>query len=178
MKKINAAIIVGSDSDLPVVNSTTKILDEFGISYTLNVASAHRTPEYVKQCIRSAERQGAKVFIAAAGMSAALPGVVAAETILPVIGIPMEGRSLNGLDALFSIVQMPPGIPVATVAIGKAGATNAAILAAEILSVGDSRLKSKISAYRKKMADTIIKKDKMLKKSGIEKYISKNQAKR
>ena len=111
-------------------------------------------------------------------MSAALPGVVAAETILPVIGIPMEGRSLNGLDALFSIVQMPPGIPVATVAIGKAGATNAAILAAEILSVGDSRLKSKISAYRKKMADTIIKKDKMLKKSGIEKYISKNQAKR
>ena len=178
MKKISAAIIVGSDSDLPVVSFTTKVLDEFGISYSLNVASAHRTPEYVKQCIRSAERQGAKVFIAAAGMSAALPGVVASETILPVIGIPMEGKSLSGLDALFSIVQMPPGIPVATVALGKPGATNAAILAAEILAAGNARLKNKIGAYRKKMADTIIKKDRMLKKSGIEKYISENQAKR
>ena len=177
MKKLSVAIIVGSDSDLPVVNSTIKVLDEFGISYSLNVASAHRTPEYVKQCIRTAERLGAKVFIAAAGMSAALPGVVAAETNLPVIGIPMEGKSLSGLDALFSIVQMPPGIPVATVAIGKPGATNAGILAAEILAVFDTRLRGKIGAYRKKMADTIIKKDRMLKKSGIEKYMS-DQAKK
>ena len=177
MKKISVAIIVGSDSDLPVVSSTTKILDEFGISYSLNVASAHRTPEYVKQCIRSAERQGTKVFITAAGMSAALPGVVAAGTSLPVIGIPMEGKSLSGLDALFSVVQMPPGIPVAAVALGKPGATNAAILAAEILAISDARLKSKINAYRKKMAETIIKKDKALKKSGIEKYIS-DQAKK
>lgn len=168
---------MGSDSDLPVVNLTTKVLDEFGVSYSLNVASAHRTPEHVKQCVKNAERQGAKVIITAAGMSAALPGVAASETILPVIGVPMEGKSLSGLDALFSVVQMPPGIPVAAVALGKPGATNAAILAAEILAIGDPRLKAKINSYRKKMAETIIKKDKALKKSGIEKYMSE-QAKK
>jgi len=177
MKKIKVAIIVGSDSDLPVIENATKVLDDFNILYSLNVASAHRSPEYVKQCVRLAERSGAKVFIAAAGMSAALPGVVASETALPVIGIPLEGKSLSGLDALFSIVQMPPGIPVGTVALGKPGATNAAVLAAEILALSDSSLKNKIKNYRKKLSDTIIEKDKVLKKSGIRKYISQYQKK-
>ncbi len=178
MKKIQVAIIVGSDSDLPVIQSTTKALEDFSIPYSINVASAHRTPKYVQICVRAAEKQGAKIFIAAAGMSAALPGVIASETTFPVIGIPIEGKSLNGIDALFSIVQMPPGIPVATVALGKPGATNAAILAAEILALGNPSLKNKISLFRKKLAETIIKKDKMLKKSGIEKYISEAQKKK
>ena len=177
MKKKQVSIIVGSDSDLPVVQSATKTLDEFGISYSLNVASAHRTPEYVKRCIHEAERNGVKIFIAAAGMSAALPGVVASETILPVIGIPIEGKSLSGMDAILSIVQMPPGIPVATVALGKSGATNAAIVAAEILSLNEPALKKKLVAFRKKLADTVIRKDEMLNKSGIEKYISESQKK-
>lgn len=175
---IKVAIIVGSDSDLPVIQLTAKALEDFSIPYSINVASAHRTPKYVKICVRAAEKQGAKLIIAAAGMSAALPGVIASETTLPVIGIPMEGKSLNGMDALLSIVQMPAGIPVATVALGKPGATNAAIVAAEILALSDSALRNKISLFRKKLAETIIKKDKILKKTGIEKYISEAQKKK
>jgi len=172
MEKIRVAIITGSDSDLPVIAAASKILAEFGISSSINVASAHRTPERVRQCVRTAEKRGAEVFIAAAGMAAALPGVVAAETTLPVIGVPMEGKSLGGMDALFSIVQMPPGIPVAAVAIGKAGATNAALLAVQILAVGDGALRKKIAAYRKKMADSVMKKDAVLQKKGLETYIA------
>lgn len=171
MKKIQVAIIVGSDSDLQAAASAAKALDAFGIAYSINVASAHRTPAKVKSVVSKAQKDGARVFICAAGMAAALPGVVAAETVLPVIGVPMEGKSLAGMDALFSIVQMPPGIPVAAVAIGKAGAQNAGVLAAQILAVGDQSLKRKLEDFRKKLAATVAQKDTRLQKIGLEKYI-------
>ncbi|MCL2144883.1 MAG: AIR carboxylase family protein, partial [Endomicrobia bacterium] len=127
-EKIDVAVFVGSDSDLPVINETLKTLKSFGLAYSINIASAHRTPEHLKKNINCAVGSGVKVFIAAAGMSAALPGVVASETVLPVIGVPMEGKNLSSMDSLFSVSQMPNGIPVACVAVGKAGAVNAAIL--------------------------------------------------
>ena len=169
--KAKVAIVVGSDSDLPVVAETTHILDTFEIGYTVAVASAHRTPEKVKKYIRDAEKNGAEVFIAAAGMAAALPGVVASETILPVIGVPIDSKHLGGVDALFAIVQMPPGIPVATVAFGKPGARNAALLAVQILSVKDVSLRDKMIAFRKKNADVILEKDTQLQELGIKKYL-------
>ncbi len=169
--KIKVAIIVGSDTDLPVVAETIKLLESFDVKYAVAVGSAHRTPEKVKKFIRQSEKNGAEVFIAAAGMAAALPGVVASETVLPVIGIPIESKNLGGVDALYSIVQMPPGIPVATVAIGKPGAKNAAVLAVQILSVKDVSLRAKMSAYRKKTGDAIIEKDKRLQSLGIHKYL-------
>lgn len=171
MKKIRVAIIVGSDSDLPVAAATVKVLDELGLPNRVNIASAHRTPERVRQLVRDAENHGAGVFIALAGMSAALPGVIAAETMLPVIGVPLEGKSLGGLDALFSVGQMPPGVPVAAVAVGKPGATNAAILAAEILATGDLELRGKIIEYRKRLTSTVVEKDNQLQKLGLEKYL-------
>lgn len=171
MEKIKVGILVGSDSDLPTIESTVKVLDEFKIAYKITVASAHRTPEKVKSFINDCEKSGVEVFIAAAGMAAALPGVVASETALPVIGVPLESKNLSGLDALFSIVQMPPGIPVGTVAIGKAGATNAGILAAQILSIKYSEIKEAMKKYRKKMKQTIMEKDNSLQKLGIKKYI-------
>ncbi|MCL2390077.1 MAG: 5-(carboxyamino)imidazole ribonucleotide mutase [Endomicrobia bacterium] len=170
-EKTDVAIVVGSGSDLAVVNETVKTLKEFGLSYSLNVASAHRTTEHLKQCIAGAHSSGVKVFIAGAGMAAALPGVVASETVLPVIGIPMEGKNLASMDSLFSIVQMPKGVPVATVAIGKAGAINAAVLAAQIIAISDDSLKEKLVQYKKKQAEAVIKEDLKLQKDGIEKYL-------
>jgi 5-(carboxyamino)imidazole ribonucleotide mutase len=174
MKKILVAVIVGSDSDLPSLQGAMKLLEEFGVPYRLHIASAHRTPQHVKECVRVAENDGAKVFIAAAGMAAALPGVVAAETLCPVIGVPMEGKALSGMDALFSIAQMPPGIPAAAVAIGKAGAMNAAVLAVEMLAVADEALRTKLADYREKMAMGILAKDKRLNDLGLEQYIAEN----
>ena len=178
-KKINVAIIVGSDSDLPSVSPTAKVLESFGIPYRINVASAHRSPAKVRSIIKEAEKQGAEVFICAAGMAAALPGVVAAGTVKPVIGVPMEGKSLAGLDALFSIVQMPPGIPVAAVAIGRPGAQNAGVLAAQILAVKDKALSRKLADYRKKLANAVSEKDSRLQRYGIDRYIEmqKNETK-
>lgn len=176
-EKVLVAVITGSDSDLPAVEAAVKILTEFGIAYSVTVASAHRTPEKVRQYVKDSEAAGAEVFIAAAGMAAALPGVVAAETAFPVIGVPLESKSLAGVDALFSIVQMPPGIPVATVAIGKAGAANAGVLAAEILSVKYPELRVKLAQYRKKMAGAIAEKDAELQKLGIKKYVEKMSGK-
>ncbi len=170
-KRIDVAVIVGSGSDLPVINETVKTLKEFGLAYTINIASAHRTTEHLKQCIKNAEKAGAKVFIAGAGMAAALPGVVAAETTLPVIGVPMEGKNLASMDALFAIVQMPKGVPVACVAIGKAGAVNAAVLAAQIISLLNDGLKEKLTAYKQKQAQSVVNEDLKLQKDGIEKYI-------
>ena len=170
-KSIQVAIIAGSDSDLASVAAASKVLGWFGIPFRINVASAHRTPGKVKTIIREAEKQGAEVFICAAGMAAALPGVVAAETIKPVIGVPMEGKSLAGMDALFSIVQMPPGIPVAAVAIGRAGAQNAGVLAAQILALKDVSLKKKLEDYRRELAHSVSEKDNRLQKIGIEKYV-------
>jgi 5-(carboxyamino)imidazole ribonucleotide mutase len=174
MKRILVSIIVGSDSDLPSLQGAARVLEEFGVPYRISIASAHRTPQRVKECVRSAEQEGARVFIAVAGMAAALPGVVAAETTCPVIGVPMEGKSLSGMDALFSIAQMPPGIPVAAVAIGKAGATNAALLAVEILAVSDDALRDTLAQYRGKMAAGIIAKDKKLNEIGLERYIAES----
>jgi 5-(carboxyamino)imidazole ribonucleotide mutase len=171
--KIDVAIIVGSGSDLPVINGTVKVLKNFGLSYSLNIASAHRASEYLKQCIQEAENSGGKVFIAAAGMAAALPGIIASETILPVIGIPIDGRNLSSFDSLFSIVQMPKGVPVATVALGRAGAVNAALLAVQIIATADESLREKLKTYKNKMVDAIVNEDLKLRESGIEKYIKR-----
>jgi 5-(carboxyamino)imidazole ribonucleotide mutase len=169
--KVDIAIIVGSRSDLSLIMETIKVLKEFGLTYNLNIASAHRTVDHLSQCIKKAEAVGVKVFIAAAGMSAALPGIIAAETLLPVIGIPVAGRNLANLDSLLSIVQMPRGVPVATVALGKSGAVNAAILAVRIMAVSNDDLKNKLKAYKMKMMEAVIEEDLKLQKDGIEKYI-------
>ena len=171
MNKIQVAVIMGSDSDAPVMKTTVKILDDLGLAFSINIASAHRTPEHVRKCVKIAVSRGAKVFIAAAGMSAALPGVIAAETILPVIGVPMEGKTAAGLDALLSIAQMPPGIPVAAVAVGPAGAGNAAILAAQIIAVADRSLQKKLKQYREKMASAVVGKDTKISSMGLEAYL-------
>jgi phosphoribosylaminoimidazole carboxylase PurE protein len=149
MNKVS--IVMGSASDLPTVNEVIHLLREFKIAFEVKVLSAHRTPKELAQYVESAPHKGVKVFIAAAGMSAALAGVIAAHTTLPVIGIPMETRNLKGLDSLLSTVQMPSGIPVASMAIGKAGAKNAGIFAAEILGICDKRIAKKLLAYKKSM---------------------------
>ncbi|MDR1401194.1 MAG: 5-(carboxyamino)imidazole ribonucleotide mutase [Endomicrobium sp.] len=168
---IDVAIIVGSKSDLPLIKESIEVLEEFGLSYTLNIASAHRATQHLRQCIRSAESSDVKVFITVAGMAAALPGVVASETVLPVIGVPVDSKNFLSLDALFSIVQMPKGVPVATVAVGKTGAINAAILAVQIISVKDKGLNKKLKTYKNKMLENIIKDDFELQENGIERYI-------
>ncbi|MFA7074749.1 MAG: 5-(carboxyamino)imidazole ribonucleotide mutase [Endomicrobiaceae bacterium] len=170
-KKIEVAVIIGSDSDLPVVSETLKLFDKFKVEYSINVASAHRTPALVKECVKQAVSKGVKVFIAAAGMSAALPGVVASETILPVIGIPIDGKNLSSMDALFSIAQMPPSIPVACVSIGKAGAVNAAVLALQILALNNENISEKLLKYKEDVAKIIMEKNKRLKDIGYVKYI-------
>lgn len=148
MKKAKVGIIIGSESDLPLLEKTTQILIDLGIDYELVIASAHRTPEKVVNFAKSAEKKF-DVIIAGAGMAAALPGVVAAHTNLPVIGLPVSSKALLGHDALFSIVQMPPGVPVATVAID--GAKNAAILAAQILALKFPKIKLKLSKMKKEL---------------------------
>ncbi len=150
-------ILTGSESDLTVAKETVKLLEEFSIPYRIEVASAHRTPERVVRLVKEAEKDGAEVIIAIAGMAAALPGVVASQTVLPVIGVPVNSSPLNGIDALMSMAQMPAGVPVATVAIGKAGAKNAAILAAEILGLKDQKIQKKLKQFREKMAEDIEK---------------------
>lgn len=155
-KKALVGIVVGSSSDLEVVSHVEKVLQKYGIPYLLTIASAHRTPERVRQFIHLAEKQGVKVFVAAAGRAAALPGVVASETVKPVIGIPIESRSLRGLDSLLSVVQMPAGIPVGCTAVGSGGAINAALLAVSILAVGDSALSRKLVEYRLKQSKKVV----------------------
>ncbi|HVT44453.1 MAG TPA: 5-(carboxyamino)imidazole ribonucleotide mutase [Thermoanaerobaculia bacterium] len=148
-------ILMGSDSDAGVMSRAADALDELGVAYELTVASAHRTPERVQDIIRDAEKNGARVFIAGAGAAAHLPGVVASLTSYPVIGVPLEGSALGGFDALLSIAQMPGGIPVATVAVGGAGAKNAGILAAQILAIGDPGLADRLQASRSKMREEV-----------------------
>ena len=155
MKKVG--IMMGSDSDLPVVEKAIDALKEFGIPYEVHVYSAHRTPEQVKEFTQNAEANGFGVIIAAAGMAAHLAGAVAANTVLPVIGIPVSAKKLDGLDALLSTVQMPSGIPVATVAVD--GAKNAAILAAQIIALGDADLSLKLKADREKAANIVLEKN-------------------
>ena len=148
------SIIMGSTSDLPVMEKAAKFLDDMEVPFEMNALSAHRTPSEVERFAREAEERGLKVIIAAAGMAAALPGVIAANTTLPVIGVPIKGM-LDGLDALLSIVQMPPGIPVATVGVN--GAQNAAVLACEMLALTDEALAGRMRDYKKGLAQKIVK---------------------
>ena len=147
-KTPRALVVMGSTSDEPVMEKMKKYLDYFGISYEFQVVSAHRNPAKTASLASEAEKNGYDIIIAGAGMAAALPGVVAAHTTLPVIGIPLAGSELKGVDALYSIVQMPPGVPVATVSIGSAGAKNSAVLAARILALKYENLKNKLDAFR------------------------------
>jgi len=156
-KKIKVAILMGSKSDLETVEESTKILKGLKISYEMKVLSAHRTPKDVVKYVESLPKKGTQVVIAAAGMSAALAGVVAAHTVLPVIGIPIETRTLKGLDSLLSTVQMPKGIPVACMSIGKHGAQNAGILAAQILALNDAKIGKGLLKMKVEMAKVIRK---------------------
>jgi 5-(carboxyamino)imidazole ribonucleotide mutase len=156
-------IIMGSDSDAPIMSQACEALDELGIGYEMKVASAHRSPERTKEVITTAEREGAAVFIAGAGMAAHLPGVVASFTTKPVIGVPLASGALQGFDALLAIVQMPPGIPVATVAVG--GARNAGVLAAQIVGTSDAALAARLREQRAGMAEGVAKKSQKVERS-------------
>ena len=157
-KNVLVSVVMGSDSDLPVMTEATTVLEEFGIDYELILTSAHRTPLRTTKFAVSAAGRGIKIIIVGAGAAAHLAGVIASQTTLPVIGIPIDATALNGLDALLSTVQMPGGIPVATMAIGKAGAKNAALFAARILAVENKGISTKLSSYIKKMARDVEKK--------------------
>ncbi len=155
MSHVSVLILMGSDSDAPVMQAAVDVLREFDIPCEMTVASAHRSPERVMRLVAEAPGRGVKLFIVGAGAAAHLGGVVAAHTTLPVIGVPIDSSALKGLDALLSTVQMPPGVPVATVSIGKPGATNAGVLAAQILAVGDQAMAARLEAYKKKLADKV-----------------------
>ena len=163
MSKPKVAIIMGSTSDMAAMQETMAGLQKFNIPFEVNVLSAHRTPKQVINYISTVRKRGIKVIIAAAGGAAHLAGVVAAHTILPVIGVPMETKSLAGIDSLMSTVQMPSGIPVATLTIGKAGAKNAAILAVQILALDDKKLAARLKRHKKEMTAAVLKKNRSLK---------------
>ena len=162
-------IVMGSDSDMPVMKKAAEVLEELGISFDMRIISAHREPDVFYDYAKTAEDAGIKVIIAGAGMAAHLPGMCAAIFPMPVIGIPMHTTSLGGRDSLYSIVQMPSGIPVATVAIN--GGTNAGLLAAKILATSDDELLSRLQDYSEKMKNEVIEKDDKLTKVGIEAYL-------
>jgi phosphoribosylaminoimidazole carboxylase PurE protein len=149
---MNVMVLLGSESDFEVIEEALKLLKEFRVPYRLEVASAHRSPERTVRLVKEAEAEGAEVFIAVAGKAAHLAGIVAAQTVRPVIGVPVESAALAGLDALLSTVQMPKGVPVATMALGKHGGANAALLAIEILALKDEELRKKLIGHRAKMA--------------------------
>ena len=151
-RRPRVGIVMGSDSDLEVLRETIKVLDDIGIPHEVVVASAHRTPERTRRYATRAERRGIRVLIAGAGGAAALPGFLASLTSLPIIGVPINSSALNGLDALLSMAKMPKGVPVATVAVGKWGAANAGILAAQILALSDANVRKRLAAFRKAMA--------------------------
>jgi len=169
MKKIIkpfVSIILGSDSDLSIMKETTSVLEEFAVSHEILFISAHRNPEGLSQQIK---KSSAKVFIGAAGGAAHLPGVIAAQTIAPVIGVPIKAKSLEGLDSLLSIAQMPSGVPVATVAVN--GGRNAGLLAIQILAVADKSLAKKLRDFKEKMRENVEKKSQKLQKLGVQKYL-------
>lgn len=165
MSKPQVSIVMGSDSDLEIMREAGKALDEFGIAYEMDVTSAHRSPDRTADFARKAAENGIRVIIAGAGGAAHLAGVIAAHTTLPVIGVPIPSTSLNGMDSLLSTVQMPAGIPVATVAIGKPGATNAGILAAQIIGLADEAVGKKLHAHKQKLARGVEDKSRKLKES-------------
>jgi 5-(carboxyamino)imidazole ribonucleotide mutase len=164
-------IIMGSDSDLPVFAEAAQVLEEFGVSYDMTVGSAHRAPERVQKYSSGAIERGIKVLIAGAGGAAHLAGVIAAHTTLPVVGLPVKAKSLDGLDSLLSTVNMPPGIPVATVGIN--AGKNAGLLAVQILAISDKSIQDKLSAYKKKMSDEVSAKGDKLSEIGYKKYLEK-----
>ena len=162
MAKPVVGILMGSDSDLPVMQEAASMLQEFGIEYEMTIASAHRTPKKVLEYSQSAERRGLKVIIAGAGWAAHLAGVVAAQTTLPVIGVPIDSSALKGLDALLSMVQMPGGVPVATMSLGKAGAKNAGVFAAQIIASSDVKMANRLKVYKVEMEREVEEKAKRL----------------
>ena len=163
-------IVMGSDSDLPVMAKAGKMLDDLQVPYEMTIVSAHRTPDRLTEYAKNAAGRGIRVIIAGAGGAAHLPGMVAAQTVLPVIGVPVQTKALGGIDSLYSIVQMPPGIPVATVAIN--GALNAGLLAAKILAVTDEALTERVAAYAEGLREMVETKAEKLETVGYEKYLS------
>ena len=155
MNHLDVLILMGSDSDAPIMSAAGEALTEFGLTWEMTVASAHRSPARVTRLIAEAHARGVKVFVIGAGAAAHLAGVVAAHTTRPVIGVPIDSSALKGLDALLATVQMPPGVPVATVAIGKPGATNAGVLAAQMIALGDPALADKLVAYKVKLEEKV-----------------------
>ncbi len=155
MSNIQVLILMGSDSDAPIMKGAADVLKELGVTCEITVASAHRSPARVQRLLEEAPARGVQVFIVGAGAAAHLAGLVAAHTTKPVIGVPIDSSPLLGLDALLSTVQMPPGVPVATVAVGKAGATNAGVLAVQILALADPALAKRLDAYKAKLADKV-----------------------
>jgi len=160
------AIVLGSDSDFPIIQDMIKILKDFGIEHEVTVSSAHRSPDRTHQYAAALEGRGIQVVIACAGAAAHLAGVIAAHTILPVIGVPIDSSPLQGLDALLSTSMMPAGVPVATMGIGKSGASNAAVLAVQILARSDSALSEHLHTYKKQLADRVEQRDNELRKAG------------
>lgn len=169
MNKQQVAIIMGSDSDLQVMQDAAKTLDDFNVGYEITVVSAHRTSDRMSEFAKTAKEKGIKVIIAGAGGAAHLPGMTASYTTLPVIGVPILTKTLKGIDSLLSVAQMPPGIPVATVAVN--GSQNAGLLALEILSISDSKIEEKLMQYRKKMESTVRDKAQKLETIGFEEYL-------
>lgn len=163
-------IVMGSDSDLEKMSEAAKVLEEFEVPFEITVSSAHRSPERTMAWIEKIKDEGGKVIIAGAGRAAHLAGVIAAHTTLPVIGVPIDGGPLNGVDALYATVQMPPGIPVGTMAIGSGGARNAGIFAVQLLALAFPELDEKLQAYKKKMSDGVAEKAARLKEVGYENY--------
>lgn len=170
MNKAHVAIIAASDSDLPVISEAIKVLEEFEVPYNITISSAHRSPQKTVEFVEKSHKEGVKVIIAGAGLAAHLAGVVASHFPLPVIGIPLKGGALSGADALYATVQMPPGIPVATVGIDNA--KNAGILAVQILATGDKNLEEKLIVYKKSLAQGVEKKAEKLQQVGYKKYFN------
>lgn len=162
MSNPTVLILMGSDSDLSTMEETAKVLKEFGVPYEMHISSAHRSPAKTAKLAGEAAGRGIQLIIAAAGMAAHLAGVIAAETTLPVIAVPMPGGALNGVDALYAMVQMPGGIPVATMAIGKAGAKNAGLFAVQVLSLANPELRDRFVAFKAQMAEEVEQKDRAL----------------
>ena len=172
LRKPQVGVVMGSDSDLPIVEEALQVLDEFGVPYEVKILSAHRSPDQTSAYAKSAAERGLRVILAAAGWAAHLGGVLAAETILPVIGIPVNSSPLQGLDALFATVQMPPGIPVATMAIGKGGAHNAALFAIQILALQEPQLRDRLKQFKLRMAEDIVTR----KSKRLEEYLMSRSA--
>ena len=173
MKQPLVGIVMGSDSDLPIMQEAAKVLDEFGVPYELTIVSAHRTPERMFEYAKNASGRGLKVIIAGAGGAAHLPGMIAAISTLPVIGVPVQTKTMSGIDSLYSIVQMPPGVPVATMAIN--GAKNAGFFAVQILGTSDKKLSEKLKKYKKDLGNSVIFKALKLEKIGYQKYLEVKQ---